>query len=90
MSSELSGEVRSSCICVSVKMTSIIEDQVKCFVSSLAAKVSFNVESEGVVWGKSLELMPTVTIKEVNAHRANAGKNGEIIAKTLDRGKKFK
>ena len=71
-------------------MTSIIEDQVKCFVSSLAAKVSFNVESEGVVWGKSLELMPTVTIKEVNAHRANAGKNGEIIAKTLDRGKKFK
>ena len=34
--------------------------------------------------------MPVITIKEINAHRANAGKKGEIIAKTMDRGKKFK
>ena len=59
------------------------------FVSSLAAKVSFNVEGEGVR-GKSVEPMTTVTIKGVNSHRANAGKNGEIMAKTLDQGKKFK
>ena len=68
---------------LSAKM-SIIEDQVKSLVSSLVAKVSFNIGSEGVVWGKSLELMPVVTIEEINVHRANTGKNGEIIAKTLD------
>ena len=34
--------------------------------------------------------MPAVTIKEIDAHRANAGKKGETVAKTMDRGRKFK
>ena len=67
-----------------------VEGQVKSIVLSLVSKVTFKIESEGVEWGKSLELMPVITIKEINAHRANAGKKGEIIAKTMDRGKKFK
>ena len=48
-------------------------------------------ESEDVIWGKSLAEMPTITIKEIEAHRQLSGKgSGVPIIKTLERGRKFK
>ena len=71
-------------------MCSIVEE-VKNVVHGMVALVSdyFNNNLQ-IVWGKSLENMPLITIREINAHRANAGVNGEMIKKTMDRGRKFK
>ena len=42
-------------------------------------------------WGKSLEMLPQFTIKEIEQHRQLSGKTPEsAIIKTLDRGWKFK
>ena len=42
-------------------------------------------------WGKSLEMLPQFTIKEIEQHRQLSGKTLEpAIIKTLDRGRKFK
>ena len=42
-------------------------------------------------WGKSLEMLPQFTIKEIEQHRQLSGKTPEsAIIKTLDRGRKFK
>ena len=42
-------------------------------------------------WGKSLEMLPQFTIKEIEQHRQLTGKTPEsAIIKTLDRGRKFK
>ena len=42
-------------------------------------------------WGKSLEMLPLFTIKEIEQHRQLSGKTPEsAIIKTLDRGQKFK
>ena len=41
--------------------------------------------------GKSLEMLPQFTIKEIEQHRQLSGKTPEsAIIKTLDRGRKFK
>ena len=49
------------------------------------------VEDSTLVWGKSLAHFPFFTIKEVERHRLNSGKqSGQAIMKTLDRGRKFK
>ena len=41
--------------------------------------------------GKSLEMLPEFTIKEIEQHRQLSGKTPEsAIIKTLDRGRKFK
>ena len=45
----------------------------------------------GISWGKSLEMLPQFTIKEIEQHRQLSGKTPEsAIIKTLDRGRKFK
>ena len=45
----------------------------------------------GISWGKSLEMLPQLTIKEIERHRQLSGKTPEsAIIKTLDRGRKFK
>ena len=50
--------------------------------------VAVNME---VSWGKSLEMLPQFTIKEIEQHRQLSGKTPEsAIIKTLDRGRKFK
>ena len=42
-------------------------------------------------WGKSLEMLPEFTIKEIEQYRQLSGKTPEsAIRKTLDRGRKFK
>ena len=42
-------------------------------------------------WGKSLEMLPQFTIKEIEQHRQLSGKTPEsAIIRTLDRGRKFK
>ena len=42
-------------------------------------------------WGKSVEMLPQFTIKEIELHRQLSGKTPEsAIIKTLDRGRKFK
>ena len=42
-------------------------------------------------WGKSLENMPVFTIREIENHRQLSGKiKGLPIAKTLQKGRKFK
>ena len=42
-------------------------------------------------WGKSLEMLPQFTIKEIEQHRQLSGRTPEsAIIKTLDRGRKFK
>ncbi len=42
-------------------------------------------------WGKSLKYFPHFTIKEIEKHRLNSGKQkGAAISKTLMRGRKFK
>ena len=42
-------------------------------------------------WGKSLEMLPQFTIKEIEQHRQSSGKTPEsAIIKILDRGLKFK
>ena len=44
-----------------------------------------------ISWGKSLEMLPQFTIKEIEQHRQLSGKTpGSAIIKTLDRGQKFK
>ena len=37
-------------------------------------------------WGKSLEMLPQFTIKEIEQHRQLSGKTESAIIKTLDRG----
>ena len=45
----------------------------------------------GISWGKSLEMLPQFTIKEIEQHRQLSGKTPEsAIIKALDRGRKFK
>ena len=47
--------------------------------------------NEDETWSKDLTHMPPFTIKEIEKHRVNSGKNtGISVIKTLDRGKKFK
>ena len=42
-------------------------------------------------WGKSLEMLPQFTIKEIERRRQLSGKTPEsAIIKTLERGRKFK
>ena len=42
-------------------------------------------------WGKSLEMLPQFTIKEIERRRQLSGKTPEsAIVKTLERGRKFK
>ena len=42
-------------------------------------------------WGKSVEMLPLFTIKEIEQHRQLSGKTPEsAVIKTLDRGQKFK
>ena len=42
-------------------------------------------------WGKSLEMLPQFTIKDIEQHRQLSGKTPEsAIIKTLDRARKFK
>ena len=42
-------------------------------------------------WGKSLEMLPQFTIKEIERRRQFSGKTPEsAIIKTLERGRKFK
>ena len=44
-----------------------------------------------ISWGKSLEMLPQFTIKEIEQHRQLSGKTpGSAIIKTLDRRQKFK
>ena len=45
----------------------------------------------GISWGKSLEMLPQFTIKEIEQHRQLSGKTPEsAIIKTLNTGRKFK
>ena len=47
--------------------------------------------NEHKTWGKDLRHMRAFTIKEIEKHRVNSGKNpGISIIKTLDRGKQAK
>ena len=49
----------------------------------------FVVDALEVKWGKSLMQMPFLTIKEIEAHRQNSGKDhGGPILKTLERGRR--
>lgn len=42
-------------------------------------------------WGKSLEFMPMFTLREIDLHRKQSGKQpGTSIIKTLERGRKFR
>ena len=70
-------------------MNSVLVDVSK-VLEGIVHTVAATITNENVCWSKSLELMPIVTIREINEHRANTGKSGEPIAKTLERGKKFK
>ena len=35
-------------------------------------------------------MLPLFTVKEIEAHRTESGKQGRAVMKTLDRGRKFK
>ena len=45
-------------------------------------------ETEGE-WTKDLTGMPVFTIKEIEKHRIKSGKQGKVIIKTMERGRKF-
>ena len=64
----------------------ITEMATACTRSDMHAAV--NMETS---WGKSLEMLPQFTIKEIEQHRQLSGRTPEsAIIKTLDRGRKFK
>ena len=54
--------------------------------------IQINLEDASQLkWGKSLRNMPLFTIKEIEMHRQESGKDhGGPILKTLERGRKFK
>ena len=43
-----------------------------------------------IEWGKSLEGMPVFTVREIENHKKESGKNGATIEKTSERGLQFK
>ena len=50
-----------------------------------------STEQAELDWSKSLKFMPVFTITDIETHRLSSGKQkGVAIAKTLDRGRKFK
>ena len=54
-------------------------------------KVKTVQEIEQIPWGKSLSVLPPITIKEIEYHRLCSGKSPDTaIIKTLDRGRRFK
>ena len=59
-------------------------------LGGIVSLVTIVVDNVSETWGKSLEFMPTVTMREIEKHCANTGKSGQPIAKTMERGKKFK
>ena len=70
------------------KMNAITDDEVS---SELPVANMNESKVTNINWGKSLEYMPVVTIKEIEMHRNESGKDkGGAILKTLERGRRFK
>ena len=43
-----------------------------------------------IEWGKSLKGMPVFTVREIENHKKDSGKNGATIEKASERGLQFK
>ena len=65
-------------------------DIIEMVTANTGSNINATVNME-TSWGKSLEMLPQFTIKEIEQHRQLSGKTPEsAIIKTLDRGRKFK
>ena len=61
-------------------------DTIEMVTANTGSNINATVNME-TSWGKSLEMLPQFTIKEIEQHRQLSGKTPEsAIIKTLDRG----
>ena len=67
-----------------------IENEVEEVLLGIVITVSNYVDESELVWGRSLENLPVVSIREIYDHCKNSRINGEAIQKTMDHRSKFK
>ena len=59
-------------------------------LKSIEESIPINFVKRKIAWGKSLEGMLVFTVREIEDHKKEKGKNGATIENTSERGLQFK
>ena len=61
----------------------------QCLLKNIEESIPINFNECKIEWGMSLEGMPVFTVREIEDHKKESGKNGATIEKTSERGTLF-
>ena len=71
--------------------TKVSENKIlQCLLKSIEESIPINFDKRKIEWGKSLEGMPVFTVREIEDHKKESGKNGATIEKRSERSLQFK
>ena len=72
-------------------MTEVSENEIlQCFLKSIEESIPINFDEVKIEWGNYVEGMPVFTVREIEDHKKESGKNGATIEKTSERSLQFK
>ena len=67
-------------------MREISENEIlQCALKIIDESIQINFDEQKIAWGKSLEGIPVFTVREIEDHEKDCGKNGVTIEKTSAR-----
>ena len=71
--------------------TEVSENEIlQCLPKNIEESIPINFDEQKIEWGKCLEGMPVFTVREIEDHKKESGKNGATIEKTSERRLQFK
>ena len=72
-------------------MTEVSENEIlQCFLKSIEESIPINFDEWKIEWGNYVEGMPVFTVREIEDHNKESGRNGATIEKTSERSLQFK
>ena len=57
----------------------------QCLFKSIEKSIPINLDERKIEWGKSLKGMPVFTVREIEDHKKESGKNGPTMEKASER-----
>ena len=71
--------------------TEVSENEIlQILLESIAESIPINFDEQKIEWRKSLEGIPVFTVREIEDHKKESGKNGATIEKTSESGLQVK
>ena len=73
-------------------VTEVSENEIlQCLLKSIEESIPINFDERKIEWGQCLEGMPVFTVRKIEDHKKESGKNGgATIEKASERGLQFK